>query len=125
MFEEFGEGESREKRARRVTLCKAILLENVSPVTGRFAYPADVGVRVKDIEVACEGGKGRSSCENAMAGLTGDFVEHINEIEEKNDAGGIVGVGEKAVNEGLCVEWITKSVPPGTAIPNWPLGRRY
>jgi hypothetical protein len=68
-------------------LSEAIVLDDVSPVAGRLAYPAYIGVRIKDIKVSNEWSKGRSRGKNAMTSLTGDFVEHVDEIEKKNNSG--------------------------------------
>ena len=73
--------------AERVTLHKAIILDDVSPVAERFLYPTYVRVRVNDIEVANERCRGRSRCKGAMASFTGDFIEHVNKIKENDDMG--------------------------------------
>jgi hypothetical protein len=80
--------EKRWPRGLPCAKCKAIMMDDVSPVAGgRFLYPTYIGVRVKDIEVANERCEGRSRCKNAMTSLMGDFIEHVNEIEKKAGMG--------------------------------------
>ena len=36
-----------------------------------------------------------------MAGFAGNLIEHIDEVKEKDDSGGVVGVGKETIDEGL------------------------
>ena len=71
---------------------KAIILCDVGPVTRRFADPAYVGVGVKDIKVANKSCEGRGRGKDAMTGLTGDLIKHVDEVKEKNNAGRVVWI---------------------------------
>ena len=68
-------------------MCKAIMLDDVCQVTGRFLYPTYIGVIVKNIKVANERCKGRCRCKDSMTRLTGDLIEHANEVKEEDDTG--------------------------------------
>ena len=69
-------------------MSKAIMLDEMGPGAGRFADPTDVGVRIEDIKIANEGGKRGGRCNDAMACLARDFIEHVDEIKEEDDKGG-------------------------------------
>jgi hypothetical protein len=62
---------------------------DVSPFfTGGSAYPTGVGMRIKEIGIMCDRGKGRCSGEKAMAGFTWDLIKHINEVKKENSTCG-------------------------------------
>jgi hypothetical protein len=41
----------------------------MSPLTGGSAYPTGVGMRIEEIQILWDRGKGSCSCENVMAGF--------------------------------------------------------
>ena len=61
-------------------MSETVVLNDVSPFTRGFSNPAYVRVRIEDVKVAGEWCKGRMRGEDAMTGLSGDFVGHVAEI---------------------------------------------
>ena len=61
-------------------MSETIVLDDVSPFPRWFSYPTDVGVRVEDVKIMGKWCKGKIRGEDAMTGLSGDFVGHVAEI---------------------------------------------
>ena len=74
-------------------MSETIMLDEVGPDTGRFADPAYVGVRIMDVKIVNEWCKRRGSGEDVMTCLRGDFVEHIDEVMEKDNTGRVTRIG--------------------------------
>ena len=86
--EDLVKDEAGEKRTERAALGEAFMLKEGGPGGVGGAVPAGVRGVVKHVKEGEEAGEGGVAAEDRAAGLTGDGVEHVDDIQEEESVGG-------------------------------------